>query len=77
MGLIDTATLFGTVALALPIAILGVEFVADGRIEGIAFVAIAIGLLVGQQYALPTIKRRLAGSAIDAVRPEEEEAYND
>ena len=78
MGLLDTAALFGTVALALPIALLGIEFLAGGRIEGAAFLAVAAGLVVGQHYALPSIKRRLAGSAVDAVTGDrDEETYND
>ena len=68
MGLLDTVALFGTVALATPMALIGVDFLWSGRtIEGVAFLAIAAGFVLAQQYGLPAAKRRLAGSAIDAV----------
>ncbi|MES3516590.1 MAG: hypothetical protein PPP58_02885 [Natronomonas sp.] len=68
MDIVDTLTLFGAVALAAPIAMLGVEFVVGGRtLAGIGFLAVAAGLIVGQQYGTPSLKRRLAGTAVDAV----------
>lgn len=88
MGLLDTVALFGTVALAAPIALVGVDFLVSGRpLAGGAFLAVAAGLVAGQHYGVPSVKRRLAGRALDAVASDEssadeeegvkKEAYND
>lgn len=51
MNLLDTLALFGAAALAAPIGLLGVEFLADGRILlGAGFLAIAVALLAGIVY---------------------------
>lgn len=65
MELLDTVTLVGTLVLALPIAMLGVEFAfVDGRLlTGIGFLAVAAALVVGQHYL--GLKERIAGSAAD------------
>lgn len=68
MGIIDTLTLFGAVILAAPIAMLGVEFVADGRlVVGLGFLAVAAALVLGEHYiGIPGVEDGLAriGGAI-------------
>lgn len=79
MNLIDTISLAGTLVLALPIAMLGVEFLAGGRtLEGVGFLAVAAGLLVGQHYiGTPSLKKRLAGTAMERFLGEDEQAEAD
>lgn len=68
MGLLDTVALFGTVAFAAPMALVGIDFLWNGRtLAGVAFLAVAAGFVAGQQYGLPAVKRRLANSALDAA----------
>lgn len=79
MKLIDTIALFGTVALAAPIALLGVEFVVDGRtLQGIGFLAVSGGLVAGM-YFRPSLKKVVGKTALNTVQrdDEENEAYND
>ena len=67
MGLVDTLTLFGVVALAAPIGLLGIEFLVGGRpVAGAGFLAVAIGVAVGV-YARPSLKSVLAARAVNAV----------
>lgn len=67
MGLIDTVALVGTLVLALPIAMLGVEFVVGGRtLEGVGFLVVAVALVGGQHYlGTPGLKRRVADVVLD------------
>lgn len=53
MGVLETLQTAGAVVLAAPIALLGVAYLADGRVLGMAFVGFAI-LLVVLQYWLTT-----------------------
>lgn len=51
MNLLDTLALFGAAALAAPIGLLGVEFLADGKVLlGGGFLAVAIALVAGVVY---------------------------
>ncbi|WP_336136481.1 DUF7533 family protein [Natronomonas amylolytica] len=80
MGLIDIISLAGTLVLALPIGMLGVEFLVGGRTAmGVGFIAIAGALVVGQHYigGVFDIKERVLGTAVDAVVIEEEEGPAD
>ncbi len=81
MNLLDTLTLFGTVALAAPIGLLGFEFLLDGRmIAGGGFLAVALALVAGG-YFRPSLKGILASTVTEATsEPEEgidEETYKD
>ncbi len=82
MNLLDTLTLFGTVALAAPIGLLGVEFLLGGRtIAGMGFLAVAIALVAGG-YFRPSLKGVLAGTVTGVATGDEhgdadEEAYKD
>ena len=82
MGLIDTIALFGAVALAAPIALLGVEFMVGGRLlAGLGFLVVAAGLVAGV-YFRPSLKSLAGKTALAAVKgpnddDEEKEAYND
>lgn len=68
MGVFDTIAFVGTFALAAPMALVGVDFLWNGRpLAGVAFLALAFGFVAGQQYGLPAVKRRLADSATEAV----------
>ena len=67
MNLLDTLTLFGTVALAAPIGLLGAEFLVGGRTAaGIGFLAVALALVAGG-YFRPSLKSVLAGTATEVV----------
>lgn len=75
MNIIDTITLAGTLILALPIGMLGVEFLVTGRpVVGVGFVAVAVALVLGQHYLEPDVKGRIAGGIVDRVVPDEEVA---
>ncbi len=77
MNLLDTLTLFGTVALAAPIGLLGVEFLIGGRtVAGLGFLAVALALVAGG-YFRPSLKGILAGTATGLGDDSEEEAYKD
>ena len=84
MNLLDTLTLFGTVALAAPIGLLGIEFLIGGRTAvGLGFLAVALALVAGG-YFRPSVKSILAGTATEVVGGDEadepvddEEAYKD
>ena len=67
MGLIDTISLYGTAVLAIPIALLGVEFLVRGRtLAGVGFLALGVGLLAGKYY-LPGVTDEAAGAASSVV----------
>lgn len=83
MNLLDTLTLFGTVVLAAPIGLLGVEFLFEGRlIVGAGFLFVAFALVAGG-YFKPSLKGIVAGTVVDvttddpAVDDRDEEAYKD
>jgi hypothetical protein len=65
MDLLDTLTLFGTVALAAPIGLLGVEFLVGGRtVAGVGFLAIALALVAGG-YFRPSVRSIVTGTVTD------------
>ncbi|QLD89908.1 hypothetical protein HWV07_13070 [Natronomonas salina] len=68
MGLIDTISLYGTAVLAIPIALLGIEFLVfgDRPVTGAVFLGLGAALLLGQYY-LPDLKGELLGGASDVV----------
>lgn len=71
MNVIDTVTLAGTLVLALPIGMLGVEFLLTGRpVAGVGFVAVAAALVLGQHYLEPDVKSRIAGGIVERVVPD-------
>lgn len=73
MNVIDTVTLAGTLVLALPIGMLGVEFLLTGRpVAGVGFVAVAAALVLGQHYLEPDVKSRIAGGIVDRVIPDDD-----
>lgn len=75
MGLIDTLTLFGTVALAAPIGLLGVEFLLSGRpFAGVGFLAVAAALVAGG-YFRPSLSGLLVGTV--GGTDDDEETYKD
>lgn len=78
MKLLDTLTLFGTVALAAPIGLLGVEFLFGGRlVAGVGFLAIAAGLVAGG-YFRPSLKGIAASTVTETVsNDDDEETYKD
>lgn len=68
MDLFDTVSLAGSLVLAIPIALLGLEFLlVDGQVaRGVAFLAVAAALVLGQHYlGAEDIAKRLAGSALE------------
>lgn len=75
MGIIDTLTLAGAVILATPIAMLGVEFVAEGRlVVGLGFLAVAAALVLGEHYVgLPGVDDGLSRVARAIVKEPPEE----
>ena len=74
MNLIDTLTLFGTVALAAPIGLLGIEFLLGGRtLAGAGFLAVALALVAGG-YFRPSLKGILAGTLRDRDEAEDPES---
>ncbi|CCQ35390.1 uncharacterized protein Nmlp_1180 [Natronomonas moolapensis 8.8.11] len=67
MELLDTLALFGTVALAAPIGLLGAEFLVGGRtVSGVGFLAVALALVAGG-YFRPSPKSIVAGRVADAA----------
>ena len=67
MGLIDTISLYGTAVLAIPIALLGVEFLVRGRtLAGVGFLALGLGLFAGRYY-LPGVTDEAADAASSVV----------
>lgn len=67
MNLLDTLALFGTVALAAPIGLLGVEFLVGGRTgAGVGFLAVALALVAGG-YFRPSLKSIVAGQVADVA----------
>ena len=82
MNLLDTLALFGTVAIAAPIGLLGVEFLLGGRpAAGAGFLAIALAL-VGGGYFTPSLKGIVADTVVGTVikesdETEDGEAYKD
>ncbi|QLD85887.1 hypothetical protein HWV23_09165 [Natronomonas halophila] len=79
MGIIDTISLAGTLVLALPIGMLGVEFLVGGRTAmGVGFIAVAAALVIGQHYiSVFDIKERVLGTAVDTVVIDEDEVPSD
>lgn len=70
MDLLDTLTLYGTVVLAAPIGLLGIEFLFDGRsLLGVGFLFVAVALVVGQQLS-PSLKGIVFGKASDVLTDE-------
>lgn len=70
MDLLDTLTLYGTVVLAAPIGLLGIEFLFDGRsLLGVGFLFVAVALVVGQQRS-PSLKGIVFGKASDVLTDE-------
>lgn len=81
MNILDTIALFGTVVLAAPIGLLGIEFLVDGRVfAGAGFLAVAVALVAGG-YFRPSLKGIVAGTILETVpdsdREREDEAYKD
>lgn len=77
MGLIDTVSLFGAAVLALPIALLGVEFLIRGRtLVGVVFLALGVGLLAGKYY-LPGVTDETASAAASIIIGDAAEADTD
>lgn len=77
MGLFDTVALAGTLVLALPIGMLGLEFIAvrGEPVTGVGFVAVAAMLVVGQHYlGLPNPGTWLAKTVVGRVAVDPEEA---
>lgn len=67
MGLLDTISLFGAAVLAIPIALLGVEFLVRGRtVAGVGFLALGVALLAGKYY-LPGVSDKAAETAAGVV----------
>ncbi|MDS0476629.1 hypothetical protein [Natrinema sp. 1APR25-10V2] len=74
-GIIDTIKLAGTLVLALPAALAGVQLLLDGQTNfGVALVALAVGLVVVQHWlTLPTdIPELLAKRVVGTVAKEPE-----
>jgi hypothetical protein len=81
MKLLDTITLFGTVVLAAPIGLLGIEFLVEGRlIAGAGFLFVALALVVGG-YLKPSVKGIVADTVADVATEDpdsrDEETYKD
>ncbi|MCQ4334538.1 hypothetical protein KM295_13855 [Natronomonas sp. F2-12] len=67
MNLLDTIGLFGTVVLAAPIGLLGVEFLLGDRpIVGAGFLVIAVALVAGG-YFRPSLKGIVADTVADVA----------
>ena len=77
MNVLDTLALFGAVALAAPIGLLGVEFLVDGRtLAGAAFLAVSGGLVVGVLYR-PDPLDVVGGTALDWFQGADDDADAD
>jgi hypothetical protein len=79
-GIIDTIKLGGTLVLALPAAIAGLELLLGGRTTvGAALVGLAVGLVVVQHWlTLPTdVPELLLGRIVGAVAKEPESEPDD
>ena len=75
MNLLDTLTLFGTVALAAPIGLLGADFLLGGRtLVGAAFSIVAVALVAGG-YFRPSVTSILAGAVGGSGTDDDGEAY--
>jgi len=73
MNLLDTLALFGTVAIAAPIGLLGIEFLLEGRpVVGAGFLVIAVGLVV-VGYFTPSLKGIVADTVVGTVVKEPDE----
>lgn len=74
MNILDTLALFGAVALAAPIGLLGVEFLVGGRtLLGAAFLAVSGGLVVGILYR-PDPVDIIGGRALDWFQGADDDA---
>lgn len=68
MNVVDTVALAGTLVLALPIGMLGVEFLVTGRpLVGTAFVGVAAALVLGQHYLETSPVERVASGVVDRL----------
>ncbi|WP_254531825.1 DUF7533 family protein [Natrinema gelatinilyticum] len=79
-GIIDTIKLAGTLVLALPAAIAGLELLIQGQTNyGVALVALAVGLVVVQHWlTLPTdIPELLAKRVVGTVTKKPESDSDD
>ncbi|QLG49474.1 DUF7533 family protein [Natrinema halophilum] len=79
-GIIDTIKLGGTLVLALPAAIAGLELVMSGQTNyGVALIALAIGLVVVQHWlTLPSdipelLAKRVVGTVTKESEPDRED----
>lgn len=69
-GIIGTLQLAATLAFALPVALLGVQFLLDGRALGLAFVAVAVLMVALEEYLTsPTdvpaiVAEKVAGTVV-------------
>ncbi len=69
--------LAGTVVFAIPVALLGLDFLASGEPLGLAFLAIAAGMVLAEEYLFRpsdvpgAVLERVAGAV--AKPPEEDE----
>lgn len=50
LGILATLELAVAVAFALPVALMGATLLLDGRLPGLAFLALAAGMVAAQQY---------------------------
>jgi len=77
MNVLDTLALFGAVALAAPIGLLGVEFLIDGRtLVGAAFLAVSGALVLGVLYR-PDPLDVVGGTALDWLQGDGDDADAD
>lgn len=77
MGVLDTIATAGALVTAAPIALLGVSFLLDGRLSGLAFLGLAIALIAVQRHLTTPgdVPETLAERAIEglATDPEDDE----
>ncbi|MFB6178489.1 MAG: hypothetical protein ABEI77_02045 [Halorientalis sp.] len=75
-GIIGTITMFGTVAVAAMIGMMGVDFFFRGqRLVGAGFVVFAVLMVLVEEYVLTPgdVAGDLAGTVVDAVIKDPEE----
>lgn len=79
-GIIDTIKLAGTLVLAIPAALAGIDFLTNGRTAiGATLIGLAIGLVVIQHWlTMPTdIPELLAKRVVGTVTKEPESEPDD
>jgi len=79
-GIIGTLGLLGTLVFAIPVAMLGVDFLASGQSTlGLAFVAVAVLMVAVEEYiTTPTdIPGAIAARTVDRVIEPPEESLDD